>query len=170
LATIAVVVAVSGIGFAAFTSSAYINGSAAAGTFYLYWSNPGASGSQPYNVCPVGTITSTSNESDTLVISASNLAPGDYCTFTATLNDGGSLPGQVWDSITSLSASCWWFYSDNFGGHAAPPLPEPLRGPIGISPSSPIAYSANLGLNGGQTNGCQGATLSFTLTFSATAS
>lgn len=169
LVTVAVVLAASGIGFAAFTSSAYINGSGTAGTFYLYWSSPGASGSASYNICPVGVISTTTNTSDTLTISASNLAPGDYCTFTADLNDGGSLPGQVWDQITSVSGACYWFYIDNFGGHNAPPVPEPLKGPLSITPTSPIAYSAEFGLHSNQGNGCQGASVYFTVSFTATA-
>lgn len=170
LVAVVAVVAVGGIGFAAFTTSAYINANASAGTLNLYWTLPESpvTCSQSYNE-PSYSVTSFVNGSDTLNIAANNLAPGDYCTFYATLNDGGSLPANVYDGITALGGSCTWFYEDNFGSHSAPPVPETPLGPLPISPSSPINYGAYLGMVSGQGNGCQGATLSFTVTVTATA-
>jgi len=169
LVAIVAVVAVGGVGFAAFTTSAYINGNASAGTFSLYWSPAGAPyGSAAYNTCS-SSISTTTNSSDTLNVVAGNLAPGDYCTFQASLVDGGSLPGNVYDAVTALGGSCNWFYVDNFGSHNAPPVPETPRGPLAIAPGSPIAYSAQFGLGSGQGNGCQDATLTVTLTVTGTA-
>ena len=170
LVAMVAVVAVGGIGFAAFTTSAYINGGANAGTFQLQWQGPTSGvGSQTYNTCPAPTGSTMTNTSDTLTLTAGNLAPGDYCTFNAVLADVGTLPGQTYDSITAVSGACYWFFSDNYGGHAAPPVPETPLGPLSIAPGSPIAYSATLGLYGDQGNGCQGASLSFTVQVTGTA-
>jgi len=169
LVAVVAFVAVGGLGFAAFTTSAYINGSASAGTFQLQWQGP-ASGtpSAYYNTCPTPYATTTTNSSDTLVLSAGNLAPGDYCVFTAQLVDIGTLPGNSYDFVsTDAYSGCSWFLTDNFGGHHNPP--ETPLGPIGIAPGSPISYSATLGLSGGQGNGCQSAWLTFTVTVTGTA-
>ncbi|HTT44747.1 MAG TPA: hypothetical protein VMH38_01865 [Thermoplasmata archaeon] len=171
LVAMVAVVAVGGIGFAAFTTSAYINGAANAGTFQLQWQGPTTGvGSETYNTCPAPTGSTTTNTSDTLTLTAGNLAPGDSCTFTAVLADVGSLPGQTYDFISAVSGPCTWFFYDNYGGHAAPPVPETPLGPISIAPGSPIAYSATLGLWSGQDNSCQGASLSFTVEVTGTAS
>jgi hypothetical protein len=170
LVAVVAFVAVGGLGFAAFTTSAYINGSAGAGTFQLQWQGP-ATGtpSASYVSCITPYATTTTNASDTLVLSAGNLAPGDYCVFTAQLVDIGTLPGNTYDFITSVAGPCSWFFSDNYGGHTAPPVPETPLGPLGITPSSPISYSATLGLWAGQGNACQGATLTFSVTVTGTA-
>jgi hypothetical protein len=169
LVAVVAVVAVGGIGFAAFTSSAYITANGNAGNFYLFWNGISGTGSQSYVTC-TGAVSTTTNTSDTLTVNAGNLAPGDYCTFTSQLKDGGSLPGNVYDAVVSASGTggCVWFYNDNFQDHSYPP-PETPQGPVAIGPSSPIAYSANFGLESGNGNGCQLATISITIDVTATA-
>jgi nitrate reductase NapE component len=169
LVAIVAVVAVGGIGFAAFTTSAYINGTASAGTFVLAWEGPASgTGSASYNTCGTPYATTTTNSSDTLQLSAGNLAPGDYCTFTAVLADVGTLPGVVSDAVVSASGSCVWFFNDNFASHNYPP-PETPQGSIGISPSAPINYVAYFGMEAGDGNACQGASISLTVDVTATA-
>jgi len=170
LAAIVAVVAVGGIGFAAFTSSAYINATGTAGQFQLYWSGAGtATGSAPtYNVCS-DYITSNPNASDTLVVSASALAPGDSCTYSdLQLNVYGNLPGSVSPEVTTAYGSGCGVMSfhDNFGYEQ---YGVPLA-PLPISPSSPITYSATLTLFSGLGNTYQGAGCTFVVTFSGTAS
>jgi len=169
LAAVVAVVAVGGIGFAAFTANAYVNGTAQAGTLNLYWSNLGETSASSSYVSCSDYITTLTTTSDTLNVSASNLAPGDYCTFSGDLNNGGSIPAVTYDQLSSVTGSgCNWFAVDNFGGHSYPPIESPL-GPITITSGSPLAYSLEMGLSSGQGNGCQGANLGITLTFSATA-
>jgi hypothetical protein len=169
LATVVAVVAVGGIGFAAFTTTAYVNGYAQAGSLNLFWTNAGEpTPSSSYVTCTAA-ITMTSTASDTLAITATNLAPGDQCKFTATLNNGGNIPANVYDQLSLVPVVvCNWYIFDNFGGHSYPPLEAPL-GPIPITSSTPLAYSLTVGFWAGQGNLCENAPLQFTLTFTATA-
>jgi hypothetical protein len=113
--------AVTGIGFAAFTSGAFIGASGTAGTVGpLTWGSvvgtgkggPGAS----YVSCGYSIGTKV-NTSDLLTITAGPLAPGDYCTFAATLYNAGSLPALPSEAIGATSGSaavCHYLeYSDN---------------------------------------------------------
>jgi enoyl-CoA hydratase/carnithine racemase len=101
-------------------------------------------------------------------LSASALAPGDYCSVSDLyLNDGGNLPGNVYSEITSATGSGCdvMYFFDTFGVEQL----GVSNGPLGIAPSSPIGYSATLGLNSGLDNSYQGVGCTFTVTFSATA-
>jgi len=175
IAAIVAVVAVGGIGFAAFSTTAYIHGSSSAGTLGpLTWSNLGTpSGTNSYDQCSVSTGTKLP-WSATLNLSAQNLAPGDQCTFSADLNNGGSIPANVWATVTCVSpaASCLLFtYWDNAFG--LPPNGYDVSGgpfgPVTIVQGTPLAYVGTLGLESGLGNQYQGITCDFVITFSATA-
>jgi hypothetical protein len=161
IAAIIAVVAVGGIGFAAFTSSAYINASGTAGTFGpLYWtaaSGTAAVGSSADLSCGAK-ISTTVNTSDTLTLTAGSMVPGDQCSFSATLNNGGNLPGSVTEVYGTPSGACSDFvFSDNAWSSTS----------IGASPAT-LSYSATVTLNSGG-NGLQGVTCSWGVTVSGAA-
>jgi hypothetical protein len=109
LAMVAVVaiVAIGGIGFAAFTSTVTVNGSAAAGNLVLeFASNPyGTGASTPSGAtCSVQAYGGTTT---TISVSASNLAPNQYCTFTLTVTNAGSLPANSETSLFSATSGTY---------------------------------------------------------------
>jgi hypothetical protein len=111
------VVAIAGTGFAAFTSTAYVNGSAVAGTLgpMIWGPDPAYGGFQPNDVCDAS-VGTTHITSDTLFLTASNFLPGDICSYGDNLNNLGSLPATVSEQITSASGSlCTYLaFGDNF--------------------------------------------------------
>jgi len=165
LVVVVAIAAVGGIGFAAFTTSAFIKGNASAGTLGpLYWSD--VSG------CSASTST-TNNGSDTLVITALNMAPGDSCTVTGTLNNGGSLPANVYSEVTCVNPAedCLVFtYWDSFS-----PYPNGYDvsggpfGPLAVPAEGSIPYTGTLGLPSGLGNEYQGITCQFEITLTASA-
>lgn len=98
------VLAVSGTGFAAFTTSAFINQNAAAGTLGpLVWGQgPTATAYGIGDRCNA-TVTTTVLPDDTLDLKAQNLTPGDFCTYGDTLSNLGSIPAASTAQITSAS-------------------------------------------------------------------
>jgi hypothetical protein len=175
------IVAVGGIGYAAFTSTAYINGNIGAGTVQLAWCNPDYASCAAYfgavapatsyetdpgvNNCPTPNVIETNTPEDTLVLSATNLAPGDYCTFTASLENTGNLPVSVTGTGPYNGAgSCGdLVYGDNING-----------GDLGYTPSSPsisvggsFGFQASLGLSSSAST--QSETCTFDVSFTGTA-
>ena len=116
LVTLAALLAV-GTGFAAFTSSAYIQGTGAAGTLGpLVWGpSPAYGGFATNDICAADRGT-TSSAGDTLFLTAGNLAPGDICSYGDSLNNLGSLPATVSERITSASGGLCAVlaFGDNF--------------------------------------------------------
>ena len=174
MVAVVALVAVGGIGFAAFSTSAYLNGAASAGTLGpLTWSNLGTTTtSSAYVTCTVVTGTQT-NTSDTLVVTVGNLAPGDLCQFSGDLNNGGSIPANVYSLVTcydQTTGGCTvTSLYDNFAPAGAGESYGIQYGPITISSGSPLAYSGTVQLTPGLGNAYQGATCTFTVTFTATA-
>lgn len=82
------VAAVAGVGFAAYTSSATLTVNASAGSFYIV-----ASASLGANSIAVGSC-SAAPSGNNIVLTLTNLLPGDYCNFTNAYTDAGSLPGN----------------------------------------------------------------------------
>ncbi len=92
------VVAVGGIGFATYTSSITVNGSAASGDLNLAFYTSGVTDGT-YAVCSVTSLTGT-----VATISASDLSPGDSCSVTLGVANYGSLPATSESSqLTSYS-------------------------------------------------------------------
>lgn len=168
LVALVAVVAIGGIGFAAFTTSAYINQNAAAGTLGpLEWSNLGEpTGTNSWDYC-AASITTTHNASDTLNFWAQNLAPGDSCTFTADLNNLGTIPANVYSTLGTLSGTACGdsYYLDNFGyAHE-----YTTNGPVTVPGLGYIAYTGTFTLGAGVGNSYQGQYCDGTFTLSATA-
>lgn len=98
LAAIVAAVAMGGIGFATFTSTASINGSGAAGNIQLDL-NGFTDGSSAYGTCDWSNYVAPSGEGPASVtLTVTNLAPGGSCAASLGVIDDGSLP------ITSLYA------------------------------------------------------------------
>ena len=175
LAIVAVFTVV-GTGYAAFASSAYLNGSASAGTLGpLVWGpEPGAGGYESYNVCTV-TVGTTTQTGDTLFLTASNLAPGDICSYGDSLANLGSLPAVAGEVVTHSSGGLCsaLAYGDNFFS------PSIVLGPGGQTSPLTHSISANGGIplqwegfvhflpNSG--NGYSGQSCAFTITLTASA-
>jgi hypothetical protein len=166
VAAVVAVVAVGGIGFAAFTANAYINGSGQAGTFSLYWGTPSSgtptyySGSGSYLTCTVQPVGTTNNMNDTQNFTGAFFAPGDSCSFTATLYDSGNLPGYVTETgMTCTGTGCGtgFSWSDNIGSSMVP-----------IAPGSPVTFMGTLTLSSTATLQNSQATFSITITGTAT--
>lgn len=87
LVSLIAVAAVAGVGFAAYTSSASLTVNASAGSFYLVASASLYSSSLAVGSCSVST------SGNNVILTLTNLLPGDYCVFNNSYTDAGSLPG-----------------------------------------------------------------------------
>lgn len=163
------VAALAGIGFAQFTSTATITGSASVGTY------------GPVAYTQIGTSTATPSGSVATcgisgsVYAASGFGAGDTCTISGTLSVGGSLgSASLTESVNVTSVTgCpnyYWYYSDTLF-FLIPSNVFPLK-PINIGPVGP-GYSASdkvsLMLSGSAPSGCQGASPLVTITITGTA-
>ena len=82
--------ALTGIGYATFTSAVTINGTASAGNINLYYySFSGAASSSPSGY---GTCSWSGNTGTSVSLSYSNMVPGDSCAQTVNVEDTGTLP------------------------------------------------------------------------------
>lgn len=156
--------ALGGIGFAQFTSTATITGNATAGTFGpLTWDH-GATGTPS----PVDSqACSTSGSGSTLTLSASNFAPGDTCSVKDALTNHGTLPGLLTESytLTGSSANCpgtEWSYSDTITATPSPGLP--------ISAGGSITDTIVIGLSASAGNPCMNQSVSLSAVVTGTAS
>jgi hypothetical protein len=107
-----------GTGFAAFTSGAYIPITVSSGTLGpLVWgSSPTNSSYAPNDVCTAVRGTTT-NPGDTLILTATGLLPGDFCTFGDTLRNLGTIPAKTTSEISGdpIGGLCAVLtYSDSF--------------------------------------------------------
>ncbi len=112
------VLATVGTGFAAFTTAAYVDGGARAGTLGpLVWGpDPAYGGFEPNDVCFASLGPATHLPDDTLYLTADTLLPGDICSYGDTLTNLGSIPATVSEQVTSVSgALCGVLvFGDNF--------------------------------------------------------
>jgi hypothetical protein len=162
--------AVSGIGFAAFTASATSTTTAYAGNLSLSWNTattqtPPAAASntgEAYQTCGVSGLGTSA-----LTVSTNYYAPGDWCWVTATVKNTGNVPtvycvgtfssgGSCIPAAVSVSSSqpsCW----QSVG-------PTPATGVINPGSSS-TTISWGIEVNDGVGNECQNSvgTLTFTV-------
>lgn len=179
LVTLLAAVAIGGIGFAAFTASATISGSATAGTYGpLTWGE----GSNTPTVtdasqCAVGTVSGSSWTG----VSGTYFAPGDGCSFSNTIYQGGNLPGTLSESITFTDtvSGCglqYWAYTDSIVGSPTFTSGEgngPVvvtAGAVSVSAGGSVSFSGSYTLMSGAPNACQGDVFSFSATITGTAS
>lgn len=173
LACLAILVS-AGTGFAAFTSVAYLNGSAGAGTLGpLVWGpSPTHSESAGNDVC-TATTGKTVTAGDTLLLSATNLLPGDECTYADTLTNLGSLPATGTEQITGASGTLCavTVFQDNF---FSPSTTVGSGGQIGattnvVTPSTPFLWGGDIRLSTSAGNAYQDTSCSFMVTLTGTA-
>jgi hypothetical protein len=167
-------IATAGTGFAAFTSSAFINASGEAGTVGpLVWGpSPAYGGFAPNDLC-TASVGTTNHAGDTLYLTAGNLAPGDICSYGDTLHNLGSLPAATSERITSASgALCAVLaFGDNFfspsiviaGGG------EPSTVPHTIAAGGDIQWAGFLHLLPSAGNAYGGQSCSFVVTVTGSA-
>lgn len=92
-----------------------MNGTATAGTLGpITWGSSSAHGFGSGIVCSTS-VGKTVLPLDTLYLTASNLVPGNFCGYSAFLQNGGNLPATVTEQITSASGGLCGalIYSDN---------------------------------------------------------
>ena len=85
-------IALTGIGYATFTSTATINGNASAGTLTLAMSNFNGGTSTPSGAGSCGWSSYLAGPPASVTLTVSNMAPGDSCSAWLTINNVGSLP------------------------------------------------------------------------------
>jgi len=173
------VIALSGIGFAAFTAQATINGTATAGTFGpLVW------GGNPLNTPTVSDQSTcqagTASGSAWTGLVGKNFTPGDGCLFHDALTLKGNLPGKLTESamFSDTVAACGlanWAYNDTLIGtltfSAANGTSTTWNGgSLSITPGTTIAFYGSFHLLAGAPNACQGDVLTVgTITITGTA-
>ena len=159
------IVAVGGIGFAAFTANAYVNGNATAGYAEVHFSGPYSTSVSGQVICSASFSSSGDYLSDdnVMTITATGFAPGDYCTVSESAVNGGTVgetvssTGPAIGTISGGSGcgSNEWTATDN--------------GPWGsVGPGGTIDYvTVTISLNSNAGNECQGATAPFSDTLTA---
>ena len=127
----------------------------------LWTSHPTAPTAIPSDSNVKCTISIDSN-SDTLIETAHNLAPGQSCTFSATLVNTEEQTVTITESLTTLQTSfCKLFdYADNV----------PHSPPNSIRSGHYFAYQGTLSLSRSAGNACEGAFATFHVLISATPS
>jgi hypothetical protein len=133
--------ALTGIGYAAFTSTATANINASAGTLNLYFSY----GTVTTYTSVAGTCTAYASGGQ-LYVSYTNAAPGDTCSFYGTIANAGSLPATsvsltyyAWQSYgpggtycdtTTGQGNCIFYEDDSLVGTSGPSIHlTPITGP-----------------------------------------
>jgi len=96
------VLGVAGIGFATYTASASVNVNATAGSFYLLQTADVSSQSLTSASAGCG----FSAPGATITLTVSNLLPGDFCNFTITVQDPGSIGGNWGGYLSACSGPC----------------------------------------------------------------
>jgi hypothetical protein len=160
------IVAVGGIGFAAFTANAYVNGTATGGLAEIHFSGSAtvyAYGS--YVSCGTPSFSSYGDplsDDNVMTVAGTGFSPGDYCQYSETGVNGGSVGVNVASAFGGQSISggsgCGtneWTLSDN--------------GPWdSVGPGGTFTVTVTVELNSNAGNECQSATLSFTDTLTGT--
>jgi hypothetical protein len=163
-----------GTGFAAFTSSSYLNGSTTAGTLGpLIWGpSPTNSESAPSLGCGA-TVGKTVIAGDTLQLTATNLDPDEECTYEDTINNMGSLPATATEQVTYASGTLCavLVFQDNF---FSPATTIGTGGQTGATtntiPTGPaFVWGGDIRLAESVSNTYQDTSCSFTVTLTGTA-
>ena len=180
IATIVAVVAVGGMGFAAFVSSISYNATINAGTLNIEWfGTPSYATNHTYNTC------SASFAATTATVTVGALAPGDWCVVKEYIKNIGNVPGYFWEnSPTAVSShgSQSVFYVDNLvasspalsPGVGGAPTNLPgfaytviQDGTVSIAPGGTVLFEVVFGLLGNAGPGANGSWVSFTATIAA---
>jgi hypothetical protein len=154
--TVVAVLAVAGIGFAAFTAQATVNANATAGTVGLAIYNSTTTVTDSATQC-VGTISGA-----WLNISAGPFAPGDSCTVFGNVTNTGNLPVNVLANWPHSGSTC-------FNWNVTYPTHNPTVPPKGhlLQPGGFEKFEFTIQLNGTADNSCEGGVGSFWMYFNA---
>jgi hypothetical protein len=155
LVTAVAVLATGGIGFATFTSQAYVNTSGNTGTFGpLTWTNFVFDAAQSAGPDCYGTYGGIG--SNTLWINDAGLMDGgDACVFNLTLSNPGNLPGVISDASAPSCGVTGVSWTDNLYGTTTP-----------IAAGGTFAYQGTLAISNSAT---QGVPFTCTVTVTGTA-
>jgi hypothetical protein len=179
LAALVAVVAVGGIGFATFTSHAFVSANVSSGTLDVDWA-PTSGAQAPYAdpTCPanlaIGTFT-VSGSGDVMSFSIGNFEPNQECTVHAYILNAGSLWATLGGQIHCVGTSnaCNWFqFVDSLPSN---PSAGPLIPPAGVAGSIGCAvngcYGDSFDISTGNSYGHwgQGWTVTFYETITAVA-
>jgi hypothetical protein len=148
--------AVGGLGFAAFTSTYFVNLSGTGGTLSLGLSNLNTRTSAPYVSCAT-----SGGGNNWLNISAGPFAPGDWCAVFGNVTNTGNVPANVtvhnWFSTSSPGCFLWKLLLPQAGSSQT------------VWPEGSVAFEVAIQLNSQATNSCEGATGTVTVQFVAVA-
>ncbi len=102
------VAALVGVGYSAFTATATVNGTATAGTAAIALNSPQAGAcAYPSGGPAPGSFSFSENTSHTLVsVGVSNLVPGDFCYFSVTVTNVGTVPVVLNNQLNETSGIC----------------------------------------------------------------
>jgi hypothetical protein len=151
------VLAITGLGFAAFTAQSNVTITGTGGTLSLAISNWSTETSASYVNC-VGVSNSTS-----LAITAGPLAPGDWCEVFGNVTNTGNVPTTVlanWPHEGIDSCFDWVVILPTHS--ATPPVGH------GLLPGASEKFQFALGLDSEAGNSCEGAVASVSIFFNAT--
>ena len=158
--------ALSGIGYAAFTSTIYVSGSASAGTLILNFANPATPGTST----PTGVGTCAfSGTGGSTTFTVSNLAPGDSCEAYITITNSGTLPtSSESTSLSGLTNICWgsepvncFVVEDTLGLNSATTATG-SGGPVGVGGS--FSYGVLVALSPGSTTQSESGSFTISVT------
>jgi hypothetical protein len=144
--------AVGGLGFAAFTATYQVNLQGTAGNLSIGLDNYSAVTSQSYVGCWVA-----AGGSNWVNFSAGPLAPGDWCEVFANVTNTGNVPATVTLS-SSVTGSC-------FEGVVLAPSSASTT----VAPGGSVAFQGALGLDSSAGNSCENTVGTLSVTFTATA-
>jgi hypothetical protein len=181
--------ALTGIGYAAFTSSIIMNGSGNAGTLSIVWGNSVSTAAydESGNAISYATCTYSGAGTTTLTLSANNLGPGDYCIFRTTITNTGTIPGTMtitnWGGITGYDPcqaaypNMCFYQDDTFhnqgdlqgtaAGTSGLPTPPVNNENIPIGNGASVPYVSVMQLHDNAPNGAMGLTDWLTETLTA---
>lgn len=146
------ILAVGGLGFAAFTASYQVNVTGTAGNLSLGVANYNTLTSASYVGC-----WASGSGSNWVNFSAGPLAPGDWCEVFANITNTGNVPATV-TATSSVTGACF------VGAVLAPTGPG-----ITVAPGGSVAFQGALGLSSTAGNSCENTVGNLTVSFTATA-
>jgi|SRR5271170_5216158 len=144
--------AVGGLGFAAFTAQYQVNLQGTAGNLGLSIGGTNVVTSQPYVGCSV-----SGSGSNWVNFSAGPMAPGDWCEVFTNVTNTGNVPATVTTSSTVI------------GGCFEGAILSPESGPITLAPGGTIAFQGAIGLDSSAGNSCENTVGTVSVTFAASA-
>ena len=145
--------AVGGLGFAAFTASYQVNLTGTAGNLNVGMEDYNVVTSQSYVGCWV-----SGSGGNWINFSAGPFAPGDWCEVFANITNTGNVPAQVTFAVTGTRACFDWAVLAPAALSSTP-----------LAPGGSMEFQGALQLNSTAGNSCENAVGSLSVAFTATA-